>query len=144
VIAAAALVVCGAVVAWTLSLRGPSARAAFAGEADQLCDDYHRAVLELGSSGSLAGVPALVAREKPLAVGLRQQLELLEPPAGEARDYTGFLALVRRQIELLDAQRAAARAHDQGAFDRAAAASKRVHAAEGRLGKRLGFFVCGR
>jgi hypothetical protein len=144
VIAVVALAACAAAVTWTLSLRGSSASSELAGQADQLCDDYHRAVAGLGKPSSRAAVPAFAAREKPLARTLVQELERLVPPANEARDYARFLALVKRQIVLLDTQSTAAKANDSRAFDRAAIASHSVRAAERRLGKRLRFFVCGR
>ena len=144
VVAAVVLAACAGAAAWTLSLQDSSASAELAGQADQLCDDYHRAVGELAKPPSLDEVPAFAAREKPLALTLVRQLGRLDPPASEARDYAAFLARVRRQIALLDAQRAAAKAHDAAAFHRAAAASKRGRKAEGRVAKRLHFFVCGR
>jgi hypothetical protein len=133
-----------AAVAWTASLDGSTARANFAGHADQLCDTYHQAVGDLGRPGILADVPGWAAREKPFARSLAEQLDALDPPAAERKDFARFRALVRRQLTLLDAQSRAGHADNQKAFDRAAAESHRVHTREGVLGKRLGFLVCGR
>src|SRR3954470_11457554 len=91
-------------VAWTASLDGSTARADFAGHADQLCDTYHQAVGDLGSPAMLADVPGWAAREKPYARALAEQLDALEPPAAEVKDFARFRALVRRQLALLDAQ----------------------------------------
>jgi hypothetical protein len=143
-IAVVVVVVCAAAVAWTASLDGSTARADFAGHADQLCDTYHQAVGDLGRPSMLADVPGWAAREKPYARALAQQLAALEPPAAEAKDFARFRALVRRQLALLDAESKAGHADDQDGFDRAAAESHRVHAQEGVLGKKLGFLVCGR
>jgi hypothetical protein len=132
-----------AAVAWTASLSGSTARADFAGHADQLCDTYHQAVGDLGSPAMLADVPGWAAREKPYARALAEQLDALEPPAAEAQEFARFRALVRRQLALLDAQSRAGHADNQKAFDRAAAESHRVHTQEGVLGKRLDFLVCG-
>ena len=138
------LAVCAAAVVWTASLNSSTARADFAGHADQLCSTYHDAVGELGRPGILADVPGWAAREKPYARALAEQLDALEPPAAEAQDFARFRALVRRQLALLAAQSRAGQADNQKAFDRAAAESHRVHKQEGVLGKQLGFLVCGR
>jgi hypothetical protein len=143
-VAAVVLVVGAGAVAWTRSLRGSTAQADFAGQADQVCGDYHGAVGELGRPATLADVPAWVAREKPLALLLERQLRDLAPPAGERTEYGRFRALVHRQIVLLDAERDAARAGRPAAFHRAAAASRRGHAQERRLAERLQLLVCAR
>src|SRR3954462_7838818 len=82
-----------AAVAWTASLDGSTARADFAGHADQLCDTYHQAVGDLGSPAMLADVPGWAAREKPYARALAEQLDALEPPASEVKDFARFRAL---------------------------------------------------
>ena len=137
------LVVAGILGAWLL-LRGSPAGNAFAGEADQLCARYHDEVASVGTPATLGSVPAFVARERPLAQRLATRLDGLEPPASKRADYTRFLALVHRQLENLDTELRAARTGNVKAFRRAVASSRRVHAQQTRLAKRLDFLVCGR
>jgi hypothetical protein len=129
---------------WTLSLRDATAQTAFVGHADQICGDYHDAIAELGRPSGMADVPGWAARERPYASTLTAQLALVVPPPKRERDYARFLALVRRQLVLLDAQSAAAQAEHEAAFERVSAESHRVHAQQTKLAKRLGFLVCGR
>jgi hypothetical protein len=130
-------------VAAVAELRSSSAHAALAGDADQLCGDYHDAVAQLRSTAAALPVAERAAREKRLAVRLERALGKLDVPRQDTRAYKRFLALVARQVALLDAQRRATVAHDGAAFARATARSRRVHAEESDVAKRLGFYVCG-
>jgi hypothetical protein len=138
------LLVAGAAVVWTLSLRDATAQTAFVGQADQICGDYHDSIAALGRPGVMADVPGWAARERPFARTLTAQLTLVVPPRKRARDYARFLALVRRQLALLDAESTAAQGAHEAEFERVSAESHRVHAQQAKLAKRLGFLLCGR
>jgi hypothetical protein len=127
---------------WIRSLDAATRRAEFAGLVDELCDDYHQNVDDLGQP-PLAGVPAWADRVRPLTLTLAHELEQMRPPGELAADYRVFLGLVQRQLGLLDAERAAAVARDQKAFDRAGATSHKVHAQETAVANKLGLYVCG-
>ena len=127
-----------AAVAWTASLNGSTARADFAGHADQLCDTYHQAVGDLGRPGILADVPGWAAREKPFARALAEQLDALEPPASEAQGFARFRALVRRPARApRRAEQGRGGGQPEGIRPRRRRVAPRAHPG-GRAGKQLG------